>query len=478
MAVAAAVVSSAVLWAGPSGPVGTAQSTQGMFAFLQSFDGGHSHHVYVVNVDGSSHRRLVHVQAVSAPAFSPDGTEIVFAGEIGAGDLGRLALFVIGSDGTALRQITDASYAYLDPAWSPDGEWIAFTLDLHGTMEADTCCLLGLIRPDGTGLHHLEGTIGGSHPAWSPDSSRLVFQRANGIWEIGRDGSGLRQLAAGDYREPAWSPDGSTLAFALRGDPNSQILTMPSGGGPVSVRVDMNGRVETPRWDPDGTTIYFVHHFGFGYDGRTFSSLYRSVSGQSPQQTYVNSGMLFHVARTTATVGPFHSLFADVPASHLFAREIAWLAREEITRGCGPNIFCPDEPTTRAQMASFWVRALDLSPASEDHFADDAGSVHEADINALAQAGITIGCGDRIYCPVRWVTRAQFASFMVRAFDLPPATQDHFDDDSGSIHEVDINALAEAGITRGCGNGLYCPDRAVNRGEVAALFYRSPLRAE
>ncbi|HVR79544.1 MAG TPA: S-layer homology domain-containing protein [Acidimicrobiia bacterium] len=103
--------------------------------------------------------------------------------------------------------------------------------------------------------------------------------------------------------------------------------------------------------------------------------------------------------------------------------DIDWIAAREITRGCNPptnDRFCPDDPVTRAQMATFLTRALDLDPSNNDSFTDDDSSSHEADIQALAATGITRGCNpptnDR-FCPDDPVTRAQMATFLHRAID-------------------------------------------------------------
>ena len=72
-------------------------------------------------------------------------------------------------------------------------------------------------------------------------------------------------------------------------------------------------------------------------------------------------------------------------------------------------------------MASFLVRALGLGQAPSAGFVDvDAAGVHAGAIDALAAAGVTAGCGAAPlrYCPGEAVTRAQMASFLVRAFDL------------------------------------------------------------
>ncbi len=71
-------------------------------------------------------------------------------------------------------------------------------------------------------------------------------------------------------------------------------------------------------------------------------------------------------------------------------------------------------------MATFMVRALDLQPAQTAGFTDTGGSVHAANIDALAAVGITVGCSaDPLrYCPDRSVTRAQMATFLYRALAL------------------------------------------------------------
>lgn len=150
-----------------------------------------------------------------------------------------------------------------------------------------------------------------------------------------------------------------------------------------------------------------------------------------------------------------------------------------ITRGCNPPIndhYCPAAPVTRGAMASFLTRALELPPSTTDHFTDDNDSVHEADINAIARAGITLGCDEALYCPDQLVTRGQMASFLTRALDLPHGTTDHFTDDTGNVHQGDINAIADDGITKGCNppaNDHYCPEQPVQRDEMASFLTRA-----
>ncbi|MGA9598343.1 MAG: S-layer homology domain-containing protein, partial [Acidimicrobiia bacterium] len=110
----------------------------------------------------------------------------------------------------------------------------------------------------------------------------------------------------------------------------------------------------------------------------------------------------------------------------IFEADIERLAAAGITRGCNPpdnTKFCPDATVTRGQMAAFLVRALHLiatDPAID--FADDDGSVFQAEINMLATAGITRGCNppdNTNFCPNTGLTRAEMATFLTRALDLP-----------------------------------------------------------
>jgi hypothetical protein len=162
------------------------------------------------------------------------------------------------------------------------------------------------------------------------------------------------------------------------------------------------------------------------------------------------------------------------------------LAAAGVTRGCNPptnNLFCPDAPVTRAQMAAFLHRALpDLEisgPAAID-FADDDGSIFEGDIRWLASVGVTRGCNppdNTEFCPDQAVTRDQMAAFLVRALGYSDvAGSNTFTDDDGSVFEDDIERLAAAGVALGCnppGNTQFCPLAAVTRAQMASFLTRA-----
>lgn len=156
------------------------------------------------------------------------------------------------------------------------------------------------------------------------------------------------------------------------------------------------------------------------------------------------------------------------------------IAGARITFGCNPpanDRFCPDLNVTRAEMASFLVRALQIPPTANDRFSDDTGSIHEADINALAEAGITVGCNPPVndrFCPSQSVTRGEMASFLARGLGYTEGPDnDFFSDDAGSPFEADINRLAASGVTAGCDAGLYCPGAPVPRRHMAVFLTRA-----
>jgi len=132
------------------------------------------------------------------------------------------------------------------------------------------------------------------------------------------------------------------------------------------------------------------------------------------------------------------------------------VAAAGITVGCNPpdnDRYCPNDDVTRAQAATFVARALSLADDGNDYFVDDNGHVLEGGINKVAAAGITVGCNppdNDRFCPNRSLTRAQFAAFLVRALDYEHSSTDFFSDDDGHVLERAINTLAEEGITVGC----------------------------
>lgn len=147
---------------------------------------------------------------------------------------------------------------------------------------------------------------------------------------------------------------------------------------------------------------------------------------------------------------------------------------------CDTDMFCPNDPMKRWVMAVWLVRVLGHKPLNTDtsQFADvEADEWWSPYTERLAKLEVTAGCktDPLSYCPDRSVTRAQMATFLVRAFDLEEAPPAGFVDTEESVHSANIDALAAAGITAGCKTDplSYCPDKPVTRAQMATFLHRA-----
>ena len=176
--------------------------------------------------------------------------------------------------------------------------------------------------------------------------------------------------------------------------------------------------------------------------------------------------------------------FDDLASGGVHAPQIEALDRLGVFEGtgCGEGRFCPGEPLERWVMAVWLVRLLGERPVrgSGSRFGDmDAGVWWVSYVERFDDLGITVGCDagpPRRYCPHDFVTRAQMATFLARAFDLASGgVEAGFADVSGGVHAPRIDALAAAGITAGCAvePRRYCPDDFVTRGQMATLLKRA-----
>lgn len=322
-----------------------------------------------------------------------------------------------------------------------------------------------------------------------PSATELVSRHGLLMQELAADAwSGLRQAAAAAGHEMA-------IISAHRDlDEQRNIFNSRLQG-----TSDADIRMRLARAAPPGASR---HHSGYVFDVREVGDTF-GIFGETPSYEWLASGnyhnaMLFgflpSYPPSITNVGPdpepwewvyvgqdviFHDgPFWDVLPDHLFVVSIDWMATTGITRGCSSDgeFFCPGLAVDRGQMAAFLRRALNLPASSTDHFSDDENSIFEADINAIAEAGITRGCNPPLnsrYCPNDDVDRGAMAALLVRALSLDPSSVDHFDDDNDSIFEADIDSLAASGITKGCGERSYCPGEPLSRGEMAAMLYRA-----
>lgn len=208
---------------------------------------------------------------------------------------------------------------------------------------------------------------------------------------------------------------------------------------------------------------------------------------------FLSGGTLNHVFVTNpdgtegslsrAWFSDFYDLPQEDPA-HGFVEKIF---RAGVTAGCGGGTYCRFADLTRAQMAVFLLRTLLGSryyppPATGTVFADVAAdSFAAAWIEDLASRGITVGCGDGLYCPTATVRRSQMAVFLLKtllgsSYVPPPATGTVFADVPPDSFAADwIEDLATRGIAAGClvDPARYCPMSPTNRAQMAIFLVKT-----
>jgi hypothetical protein len=165
--------------------------------------------------------------------------------------------------------------------------------------------------------------------------------------------------------------------------------------------------------------------------------------------------------------------FSDVAGPH--AGNVDRVARARIADGFGDTTYRPNATITRGQMASFLARAVGLAPLPGTSFPDVTGGPHRAAINAVVEAGIAEGFEDGTFRPNAPVTRAQMASFIARALEMTDGPTERFSDVTGGPHRAAIELLAGAGIAEGWPDGTFRPGASVTRGQMASFVARGFL---
>ena len=193
----------------------TAIQPAGKIAFITNRDGNPE--IYVMNADGSGPQRLTDNPAVDfGPAWSPDGQKIAFRSNRddpnpAACSPCNFEIYVMNADGSAVQRLTNDPDFVFRPTWSPDGQKIAFTSDRDGNFE------VYVMNADGSAPQRLtDNPAADTSPDWSPDGQKVAFASDRDgdrdgnpeIYIMNADGSAQTRITdnPANDADPVWQP--------------------------------------------------------------------------------------------------------------------------------------------------------------------------------------------------------------------------------------------------------------------------------
>jgi hypothetical protein len=235
-----------------------------------------SQHLFAVQPGVVGERLITSGGGIYAdPSVAPDGRAIavVFSNSGLAGTNADGVIATLTMDGGPPTWITDPLPRVGDPAWSPDGTQIAFA----GIENGNPPSSVFVMNADGSNLRRVVGIDGIelSAPDWSPNGQKLVFvglaeatseaePKYSDLFTVGVDGSGLRNLTESptiNESTPSWSPDGDLIAYRRNdGGTSNSIQLIDTSGRPAGTFFDGADASEIGEldWSPDGRVIAFT----------------------------------------------------------------------------------------------------------------------------------------------------------------------------------------------------------------------------
>ncbi|MHB8896355.1 MAG: endo alpha-1,4 polygalactosaminidase [Candidatus Geothermincolia bacterium] len=231
--------------------------------------------LYTLPLGGGTKSRLIDKadhDCVNLPGTSWNGATnlVAFAADLQGND----EIWTIGQDGKGLRRVTRHTdkVDYIEPSFSPDGQWIVFERAAGNTEETQQGSIWK-VRSDGTGLTRLTSGADDRQPNWSPTGDRILFQRREAgsdnwdIYTISQEGTeALRvTISQASDTDASWSPDGKWMVYSTDhgGLELPNIFIIPAEGGePIRVTRDGTHEDGAASWSPEGKRIVFESHEG------------------------------------------------------------------------------------------------------------------------------------------------------------------------------------------------------------------------
>jgi TolB protein len=185
----------------------------------------------------------------SAPAWSPDGTHLIFSSSM----LGNPELFVADANGGTPKRLTFSNGANTSPAWNPKtGQTVVFVSDRGGIPK------LFMMNADGTNSTEIDVPDKGYliDPAWAPNGQLLAFswRRPEGNYDMYLMDAATSKILeitrdSGRNERPSWAPDGRHIVFESTRGGSRQIWVMLADGSQAH-QLTTQGHNESPNWSP------------------------------------------------------------------------------------------------------------------------------------------------------------------------------------------------------------------------------------
>jgi Tol biopolymer transport system component/class 3 adenylate cyclase len=226
--------------------------------------------VWVVNQDGTEPHQFV-AEADTGVSWAPDGNRIAFSQPAGDGEPARfrIAILDLATGDVTPLPIEDSASAR-QPRWSPDGSGILFVKQIGIGPDADQTGppALWIMKPDGSDARALlslpqpgDSAMTVTDPAWSPDGSWIAFAgfdtqsgEASDIYVTNSHGTTFAQLTSGPgfNLAPSWSPDSQLIVFSSDRDFQTELYVMRAdGSAPTRLTYSAEGGSSTlPAWGP------------------------------------------------------------------------------------------------------------------------------------------------------------------------------------------------------------------------------------